>query len=168
MPFNCWGVQRTPLYPVRLDLGTVNGFPLHLIAKAEIEVAGSTNVYYFLDTNNNGAVEATDQINNHNMLDNLLNAGADTTNTERSVLVPNEETGIDYTIILPTYAELRDIPSIPSRWFNSDGYATSTVDSRGSDFHATIGISTNLGGNTNDNLPRRVAFQVVGERRPAP
>ena len=99
--------------PLTLDLGTINGVHLKLIGRY-ITDAGKT--YYYLDVSDNGLEGTLDRLT-HDKLDQLFNNGTDTAATQangavvgvddaRTLIVSNLPGGRDYTVVLPTRAEL--------------------------------------------------------------
>jgi hypothetical protein len=109
-----------------LDLGTVSGQRLNLVAKA---IGASGKVYYHIDDNGDGLADRFDYVK-HEDLDTLFNGGADTTgasnptagqDTERSVIVNG------YTLVLPTRAEISAELENSRGWFVAYGWPTTAM-----------------------------------------
>ena len=149
------------------DLGTDN-INLNLILP--ITVNGKT--YYWLDQSGNGAAESTgtsitDRVS-HNTLDDLLNNGSDTEDTQhnggddgRSVIVG------DSVLILPTVEEFMALRnSLPNplltRWPPAARYWTSTLGGQGErHFDYSLVSTTEVSSDRADSDLRLTIFQVL-------
>ena len=152
------------------DLG-IDNINLNLILP--ITVNGKT--YYWLDQSGNGAAESTgtsitDRVS-HNTLDDLLNNGSDTEDTQhnggddgRSVIVG------DSVLILPTVEEFMALRnSLPNplltRWPPAARYWTSTLGGQGErHFDYSLVSTTEVSSDRADSDLRLTIFQVL----PAP
>jgi VCBS repeat-containing protein len=129
-----------------LDLGTVSGVRLNLIAKV---TTSNGKVLYHVDGNGNNSVDGSDGFT-HDQLDTLFNGGADTTglssaiagqDTERTVIVNG------YTLVLPTRAEFNAwlSNSTTTSWATSYGWAGTltyyTADLNGAGNHWDVNNS---------------------------
>ena len=151
--------------PDNLNLGTVSDINLNLINKVTM---ANGKVYYFLDISADGTAGTTDRIT-HVRLDNLLNGGADTVNTqttgavkgvddERTVLVNG------YTLVLPTMTELLELYSDPLSnpppgWYGGS-YWSATLSSANIHGHVSL-VSSFRDPTVADINPFYVAFQVL-------
>jgi hypothetical protein len=148
-----------------LDLGTVSGINLNLINKV---TAADGKVYYFLDSSGDGIAAAGDGIS-HTLLDNLLNGGADTVNTQTTGAVA----GVDdartivlngHTLVLPTQGELyvlwQDPMSNPPPGWVAANYWSTTLGGVNSHSFVSL-VNGNITYNSADSNALYVAFQVL-------
>ena len=129
-------------------------------------------VYYYLDRNGNSNPDDLDRIT-HTLLDNLLNNGDHTVNTQsdghdgsddaRSVIIDN------YTLVLPTVTEIQAFlaAGIPDGWSDSGFYWAAGLGSHHFDpvRHEGVHIATNSGVAGVENANYSVFFQVLTSRR---
>ena len=129
-------------------------------------------VYYFLDDSGNGSADGTDWLG-HDPLDDLLNDGLDTVNTQTSGA--GAVKGVDdartvtvggYTLVLPTLNELTalyssPLPNPPKGWIDH-AYWSATLASP--DSHKRVflgGGSENTILDSDNHYATYVAFQVL-------
>ena len=157
-----------------LDLNDpINPGDINLVLKGRTERNGK--VYYYLDHNDNSNPDNLDQIT-HILLDNLLNDGANTINTqpdghdgsndERSVIIDG------YALVLPTAAEIKAFLTagnneIPDGWANGQFYWAAGPRNAAYtfEFHESVEVP---GGNVSDavdSVARYVFFQVLTAQR---
>ena len=135
-------------------------------------------VYYYLDRHGDSIPDSRDQAS-HRLLDNLLNGGADTIDTQpdghngsddaRSVIID------DYALVLPTFDEIQAFfaTGIPGGWAQSEGdnyWAAGISRVSGMIFHDFVSI--NAGGvasrfrfQDSDTRSYYVFFQVLTAQR---
>ena len=149
--------------PNILDLGTESGINLRLI----FPVTADDKIYYHLDHDGDGQAGAADRLN-HQLLDDLLNNGQDTEDTQgrmhdgsddkRSVIVADR-----YTLVLPTIIEfrtLREAQGTPANWDGGGAYWTATPSD--TDRHVAIDSDTETSLiSLRDSVSHYVAFQVL-------
>ena len=150
-----------------LNFGNREGINLNLTNRNQ----RNGKVYYYLDRNGNSNPDDLDRIT-HTLLDNLLNNGDHTVNTQsdghdgsddvRSVIIG------DYTLVLPTVTEIQAFlaAGIPDGWSDSGFYWAAGF---GSHFdpvrHEGVHIATNSGVAGVENANYSVFFQVLTSRR---
>ena len=157
----------------RKTLNLDNGDGIHLNLTGRHKRNGK--VYYYLDHNDNSNPDSLDQIT-HILLDNLLNDGANTINTqpdghdgsndERSVIIDG------YALVLPTAAEIKAFLTagnneIPDGWANDKFYWAAGPRNAAYtfEFHESVEVP---GGNVSDavdSVARYVFFQVLTAQR---
>ena len=108
--------------PSALNLGTVAGYPINLIAPFTFT---DGNTYYFVDFNGNGVADNSDQ-EEHVILNTIFNNGLPTTDSARSVVLGG------YTVALATYTQLNAIRTarnyvVPPGWFVLANYSPATL-----------------------------------------
>ena len=150
-----------------LNFGNREGINLKLTNRNQ----RNGKVYYYLDRNGNSNPDDLDRIT-HTLLDNLLNNGDHTVNTQsdghdgsddaRSVIIDN------YALVLPTVTEIQAFlaAGIPDGWSDSGFYWAAGF---GSHFdpvrHEGVHIATNSGVAGVENANYSVFFQVLTSRR---
>lgn len=152
--------------PTTLSLGNVNGLDLNLIGGFK---TNDNKWYYYLDFSNDSS--ATDSLNdqiNHDDLDNLLNSGTDTVETQLLGAVAgidDERTVVigGYTLVLPTASELLPVLNAldPSSqvWSIYDSYWTATPSN--AEEHLVISAVDFQSSSASDQWLNSVAFQVI-------
>ncbi|WP_272867681.1 Ig-like domain-containing protein [Crenothrix polyspora] len=148
-----------------LHLGPVAGVNLNLIAPVTM---ADGKVYYHLDQSGDGVFSGSDHVD-HDLLDALLNGGADTINTQLSGAVAgvdDERTIIvgGYTLVLPTVAELTALyndpaPNPPVGWDNINHYWSATLYSPTAHYNELL--TTGQVNGYADGNGFSVTFQVI-------
>ena len=150
-----------------------NGDGIHLNLTGRHKRNGK--VYYYLDHSGDSNPDNLDQIT-HILLDNLLNDGADTINTqpnghdgsndERSVIIDG------YALVLPTAAEIQAFLTagnneVPDGWANGEFYWAAgpfnVADTR--EFHESVEVPGGDVSDAVDSTARYVFFQVLTAQR---
>ena len=158
-----------------LNFGDREGIRLILINRHKRD----GKVYYYLNHNNlNPAAEFGDRIT-HALLDNLLNGGNDTTDTQE----PGRHDGSDdarsviidgYALILPTLTEIQAFRAAenfvaPNDWANSEFYWSATILPGSNDMHYRISLHNSdmasPGGDDVATDRSYVFFQVLTAQR---
>jgi hypothetical protein len=148
-----------------LALGTVSGVNLNLINPT----TSGGKYYYYLDHSANGTSSGADYIT-HTLLDNLLNGGSDTVDTQTTGAVK----GVDdartvivggYTLVLPTATELlalysdTTVSNLPANWVDNYYWSSTQYSSNTHDYvHLNTDVRSSGGA---DSLTGYVAFQVL-------
>jgi hypothetical protein len=125
-------------------------------------------VYYFLDNSKDGTAGAGDGIT-HNLLDTLLNGGADTVNTQTTGAVKGTDDARTvlvggYTLVLATRDELTALYSDPLSnpppgWATGNYWSATTY---GLGTHAAVSLlNGNVTTSSADSNALYVAFQVL-------
>jgi len=158
-----------------LDLGMIEGTSIHLRLMSPV-VMPDGKVFYYLDADGDG-LSHTDYLP-HNILDGLLNGGADTIDTQ----VGGAQAGVDdertviingYTLVLPTHDEVAPLYDLALYeasliGWTSGNYTTSTRVASGIHyndyFNAGVGA---INDNYPDTSPAYVIFQVLSGDRDA-
>ena len=150
-----------------------NGDGIHLNLTGRHKRNGK--VYYYLDHNDNSNPDNLDQIT-HILLDNLLNDGANTINTqpdghdgsndERSVIIDG------YALVLPTAAEIRAFLTagnneVPDGWANGEFYWAAGPFNAAytANFHESVEVPGDDVSDAIDSETRYVFFQVLTAQR---
>ena len=152
----------------QLILGEHAGVNLNLTGRHKRD----GKVYYYLDSNPNNSADGQDSIN-HNLLDDLLNNGDDTGNTqptghngsddERSVIIDG------YALVLPTAQEMQAFfanNGVPDGWYSAGPYWSATFEGTGQ--HRIVGLvngSFRINTPAEDTADFHVFFQVLTAQR---
>ena len=164
-PAQAVAITVTDMPPTTLALGTVSGVNLNLINRT----TSGGKYYYYLDHSSNGTSSGTDFIT-HTLLDNLLNGGSDTVDTQTTGAVKgvNDQRTVivgGYTLVLPTATELlalysdTAVSNLPANWFD-DLYWSATQSSSNTHDYVRLNTDVRSSGGA-DSLTGYVAFQVL-------
>ena len=158
----------TPPLPSALNLGTVDGYNLRLVAGATT-LSGKT--FYFWDRNGTGAADDGDRITygDQYILDRLFNGGK-LSSDDGSVVSEGVDTSrtvvlADYTLVLPNLQEIQELyadplPNPPTGWYPL-AYWTSTFGLNGTFNRFYYYLDIGYGNNNDDGVTRSVTFYVL-------